>query len=454
MNGNILTPIALFGWVPVVLALFCAMPPRRAVIVAYLGAWLFLPMAAYKPVDGLPEYTKTSATCVGVLLAAAIFDGSRLVSFRPRWFDLPMLVWCLCPFASSLYNDLGVHDGITAAMYQTVDWGLPYLIGRVYFNDLQSIHELAIGLFIGGLVYVPLCLWEIKMSPQLHNMVYGYYQHGFAQTYRFGGWRPMVFMQHGLMVGMWMCMTGLIGMWLWWTGCIRRLGPLPAGPAAAVLLGTAVLCKSTGALVLLAAGLVAMAALKLARLRVAFLALAMVAPLYVGVRASGLWDGQSLLTLSGDVDKDRAASLNVRMINESAMAAHAMQQPVFGWGGWGRNRIHDMTGKDVSITDGFWIITFGTTGLVGVVSFLTVFLLPALWLAAHVSPDQWRHPPLAPLAVFAIVGILFTIDCLPNAMINPIFTVIVGGISNFLAPRALAGATPPSDPAWGLVHAT
>jgi hypothetical protein len=31
-------------------------------LTSYLFAWLFLPMAGYK-VEGLPDYTKTSATC-------------------------------------------------------------------------------------------------------------------------------------------------------------------------------------------------------------------------------------------------------------------------------------------------------------------------------------------------------------------------------------------------------
>jgi hypothetical protein len=242
----------------------------------------------------------------------------------------------------------------------------------------------------------------------------------------------------------------LIGLWLWWTGSVKRLGRLPAGPAGLALLVTAILCKSTGALVLLAVGMVGMAGLKLAKLRVPILALSLVAPLYIVLRVSGLWSGESLLTMSASVDEERSRSLNVRMVNESAMAAHAMEQPVFGWGGWARNRIHDEKGKDISITDGFWIITLGTTGLVGLGSFLTVFLLPALWLISHVPPEQWRRPPLAPLAVLAMVGILFTIDCLPNAMINPIFVVVVGGISNYLVPGALMSPRMDTNPACGL----
>ena len=67
-------------------------------------------------------------------------------------------------------------------------------------NDPASQRTLLISIFIGGLLYVPLCLFEIRMSPQLHKLVYGFHQHIFAQTFRFEGWRPTVFLQHGLAV--------------------------------------------------------------------------------------------------------------------------------------------------------------------------------------------------------------------------------------------------------------
>jgi hypothetical protein len=137
-----LVPIALFGWIPAVLFIFAVLPPRRAVIVAFLFAWLFLPVAAYK-LTGLPEYSKMSATCGGVLLGTLLFDPGRFLTLRPHWADLPMAVWCSVPLASSLSNNLGVYDGLSATLSQTVQWGLPYLIGRLYFSDWAAVRELA-----------------------------------------------------------------------------------------------------------------------------------------------------------------------------------------------------------------------------------------------------------------------------------------------------------------------
>src|SRR5262249_17761958 len=152
-----------------------------------------------------------TATCLSALLGVAIFDTRRLISFRPGWADLPMGIWCVCPLFSSITNDLGAYDGFSSVYYQTVTWGVPYLLGRIYLTDLLGMFELAVAVFLGGLIYVPLCVIEIRFSPQLHTWVYGFHQHSFEQTLRFGGFRPVVFMEHGLMVGMWMSMATMAG---------------------------------------------------------------------------------------------------------------------------------------------------------------------------------------------------------------------------------------------------
>ena len=47
--------------------------------------------------------------------------------------------------ASSLHNGLGVYDGLSAIFEQTVAWGMPYLLGRLYFTDYAGMRELAWG---------------------------------------------------------------------------------------------------------------------------------------------------------------------------------------------------------------------------------------------------------------------------------------------------------------------
>ena len=128
---------------------------------------------------------------------------------------------------------------------------MPYLIGRLYLNSPAGIRDFLWALFLSGLLYAPFALWEIRMSPQLHRIVYGEAQHFFAQTMRGGGWRPMVFMRHGLELSLYMAMAAFAGVTLWRHGRVKKVAGIPSGLLVAALVGTVVLCKSTGATLLL-----------------------------------------------------------------------------------------------------------------------------------------------------------------------------------------------------------
>ena len=164
--------IALFGWIPLVVVLFSTLPGRQAATFAVVGAWLILPPYSLS-VSGLPDYSKNLAASLGMLAGTLIFAPDRLLSFRPRWFDYPMLGYCLCGIVSSLQNELGIYDGLSDALSTSVSWGLPYLFGRLYLGDPEGLYFFAKGMVIGGLWYVLPCLYEVRMSPQLLGNFYG-----------------------------------------------------------------------------------------------------------------------------------------------------------------------------------------------------------------------------------------------------------------------------------------
>ena len=268
--------LVLFIWLPVVAAFFAFLPPRRAVVVSFVTAWLALPNISF-PLSGLPDYTKMSATVAIVLLCMLIFDQGRLFAFRPRWYDLPMVVWCLSMFVSSMTNGLGPYEGIAATLDQLVPWGFPYLIGRCYFTDLDGVRELALGIVIGGLVYVPLCLFEIRMSPILESWVYGIIH---FEPLRFGGYRPKVFLSSGLELGMWMTNSTLICYQLWACGSVKTIRGIGLGKLLLAIIVTSVLCKSTGAIALLVVGIVTLWLTRLTRRSWAIWLLLAVPPAY------------------------------------------------------------------------------------------------------------------------------------------------------------------------------
>lgn len=439
MNSTI-AQLVMLAWLPIVLYLFNRFPAHKAVVIGFVVAWLFLPQKAGFALTGLPDYSRRSVTCYAILLATFIFDFGRFSKFKFGWLDLPMLIWCLCPLASSITNDLGLYDGFSQTLAQTMIWGVPYFLGRIYLNNLAGLRQLATTIFVCGLVYIPLCLYEIRMSPQMHIMVYGYFPHSFGQTQRLGGWRPQVFMEHGLELGMWMMAATLIGIWLWRAGTIRQVWGVPIEWLLIPLLITFVLIKSTGCYFLLALGLVVFFIAKQFRTSIPILIMIAFMIFYLAQNAlteSYITD-QIVATLNNiGLPEDRVASLVYRYNMEEMLVDKARQSIIFGWGGWGRNRVYDYNwyGQlvNISAVDSLWIIVFGINGLVGLSSVFLSFFVPVIGFIKRYPASLWLNRQVAPAAVLAVVLILFMTDCLVNGMINPVFILACGGIAGLAA---------------------
>lgn len=426
---SVFVPLALFGWPLVVLVLFALMSPQRAVAWAFVGAWLFLPMAGY-PIPGLPDYTKTSAATYAAVLGLLLFHPQLLLGIKLRWWDVPAAVMCVAPMVSSLTNGLGPYDGASATVSSFVGVGLPYLCGRAAFRTMEQARELVLVIVWGGLLYVPFCLYEVRMSPQLHTMFYGFMQHSFAMTVRGGGWRPMVFMQHGLAVGLWMAVASVAAFWMWRMKSLPLAFGMKGGWQVLALVTTTVLCKSTGATALM---LAVIATLELGRhggRRWVLLALLLAAPVFLTGRIAGVWDGRFWVEQANEnLSAQRAQSLEFRLDNEDLLMAKALQRPVFGWGGWGRNRVFNDEGRDLTITDGYWIIIMGVNGMVGLAAFYAMLVGPGLLWVSRNGSLIWTAAGAAPV-VLCCVSAIYAIDCIPNAMPNPVF---------LLASAAMAG---------------
>jgi tetratricopeptide (TPR) repeat protein len=464
--------LAMLGWIPCVIVMFAMLPTRQAAAAGVIGAWLFLPPYTL-PIVGLPDFSKITASSVGLLAATLIFSADSLFKFRPRWFDLPMVLWCFSGMFASLANDLGFYDGISTTLGQTLTWGLPYLFGRIYFGDPDGLRYFATAIVIGGLCCVLPCVYEMRMSPQLLANIYGY--GGSGAVARLGGWRPNLFFTTGLELGMWMTAVALTGWWLWRCGAIKRIGQLPFGQVLLpILMATTVICRSTGALALLFAGMGLLWASVRFRTRVLLIALLLAGPLYVSVRATNLWSGQQAVAVAEMVaGADRAESLEYRFSCENLLAARALEQPIFGWGGWARSNVYffeNTSYRKMVPTDGLWIIILGTSGFVGLVLFYVVMILPAVRFVWRCPPRHWGDPQLATCTLVSVFMALYMVDCLLNAFPNMIYVTLAGGLMSIEpnrlratarrqggsapAPRAKVSGHHPQKAALGAIPAT
>ncbi len=436
---------ALWLWLPLVLVLFLLVPARRAVVGALIGSWLFLPQLEI-PIQFIPNYTKVSATSYALLLGALLLDPRRsLFKFRPVWPDIPMGLFLFSGFISSFTNNLGAYDAFAMLLQRSVQYGIPYLLGRCYFQNADDAKEFCKGILLGGLLYVPLCMYEFRMSPQLHRIFYGFSPFtDFSMAQRWGGFRPTVFMQHGLMVGVWMATAAATSFWLWRTKVLTRFMFLPMWLVTGILMVVTVFVKATGAIVLLAAVLGIMWFLLHFRSKSPFVAVIVVIPVYLYVRTTGIWDGIDFSHWLGTkIDEERALSLWYRLTMENATVFHLENRELFGWGGWGRAfdfKVYD-GGLDTTIVpDSFWIVTFGSNGYYGLITIFLFYLLGPALLLWKMGPADWVNSKYAPVTGMALVSLVYSLDCLVNAMINPIFIVMLGSVTGMAARMQYRGS--------------
>ncbi|MBV8882426.1 MAG: hypothetical protein JO235_00270 [Chroococcidiopsidaceae cyanobacterium CP_BM_RX_35] len=334
-------------------------------------------------------------------------------------------------------NALGPYDGLSAVVTQTLVWGVPYYLGRVYLCNLDGLRRLAIGIVIGGLLYVPLCVIERRLTMSLSLKLYGINSpHFVSEINRYGGFRPEVFMESGLMVGLWIGAAALCAFWLWQSGALKQIWGIPLMWVAIILFLTSGYIKASGAFMILLLGLVILFVAKW--LKKAFIVLILIAGivLYLYDGTSGSFQGDQVINaVSTYMDKDRAASLDFRFENEVQLSAKARQKLIFGWGGWGRSRIHKIEygqDQDTAVTDSLWIIIFGTTGILGITSWTASLLLPVINFVQRYPASLWLKPKLAPAVAIAFLLVGYMLDSLVNAMINPVYMLGCGGLVGLL----------------------
>ncbi len=422
-----LVPIVLIAFPFVAVVLRLVLPPGNAVLASTIAGWLFLPVATVE-LPGFPNYGKPAAVGLGLLMILTFFDSGRVLMLRPRLTDLFVGVWCVVPLATALANDLGLKSAVAPCMDHFMALGVPYLAGRAYFADAAGVRAVALAVVIAGAIYVPLCLIEIRLSPQLHRWVYGYHYHEFSQTRRFGGWRPTVFVEHGLIVALVLGFATLIATWLWITRSARAVWGVSTPMVALALLVTFVLCKSTGAVVLYVMGVGALLAARVTGFRWCAVALALIAPSYAAVRLSGSTGGDSIVAVASLVDEGRAASLEFRFDAERLLLERAMRRPLLGWDGYGRNRDTDQ-GYSLAVPDGMWVIALGMYGMVGLCALFGTYVISSLRGLTWAPVRCWNEPAGAAAAGLGAMLALYAIDSVLNAPSSPLFHLAIGSLA-------------------------
>jgi len=440
---NSLAYLMLLIWPVIMIVMFRRMPAHKALVWSLLGAYLLLPPApAAFDFPLLPPFNKDTIPNLMILVICLAMFGRGILRLPESWVGKLLVgMFVLGPIFTVLTNSewiifrsgtslpgLKVTDAIALSINQATLL-FPVLLARQFLSTADEHRDLLVILMICGIIYSIPMLMEVRLSPILNLKVYGYFQHSFAQALRGGGYRPVVFLSHGLWVAFFAMTTAMAALALWKAdrGDRRSMYLLVGGYLIIVL----VLCKSLGALVF-AIALTPLIIFVGQRFQViiAFI-LVMLALSYPVLKNTDLMPAEFLLEQAGKVSEERRGSLYFRFYNEDLLLERANEKPLFGWGSWGRNHLHNPeNGEILTVTDGRWIIAFGVFGWIGFIAEFGLLALPLvlLWRASRNIPKERISPYVGPLALLLAINVL---DLLPNATLTPLTWLLAGALLGY-----------------------
>lgn len=436
--------LALAAWFPISLYCFWRYPVRTALLIDFLGGWALLPGAAYSPVPQSFEFwilpvslpagyflTKATVTSLAALVGVMLADRQAYQRFRLAFWDLPILVWCVVPLLSGIANSQPAPSVFVSATYQSLAWGVPYFIGRMYFADTESLRSAARAFVIAGLAYVPVCLIEIFTGPQFYAHVYGFEPYRWMGAGRYLGYRPVGFLEDGTQLGIWMATSALIAVWLWKRRSVEQVLGLPIGVAAGVLVAITLMCQSGASIVLLVVLLpfVFLSTRHLPRAMAALLIFGILA--FAGLRLANFISFSKLdrqyatvRDTASFLKKIKRGSFDWRMRQDDAHLAAALERPVLGTAEW------DWWSGKPERPWGLWLLAFGMYGGIGLLALECVELLPVvrvirLSLArSDIQAFNLRHALAAAILMSAVNALV------NSSMILPIL-IVIGGVSTW-----------------------
>lgn len=460
--------VLYFLWPLVTIILFQRFNLQAAIICAIVGGYLLVPTRVGHNLPLLPSLNKdTVPAFLAALMAIIMLKQQQMASYKPN-LKLPfntikmpvlpgwlpksligrglLLMIIVGAVGTVVTNGDGqVAGGQRLRALQPYDAFniiltilaaiVPFFLARKFLGSAQAHLVLLTLLVIAGLAYSLLVLYEVRMSPRLNLQIYGFRPKSWVQSLRGGGFRPTVFLENGLYVTMFIgCMSlAAFGAMRASTGA-RRIQFLLAG---LWLLAVLTVSNSLGALLITVVCLPVLFLLG-SRGQLLFAgAIAGAVLTYPMLRSADLVPTQGILSIIERVDPNRVGSLRFRFENEDILLDRAKQRPIFGWGGWNRSRVFDERGRDISVTDGRWIIVMGQNGWVGYIGQYGLLTLPIILLAIR----QRRFEPSMATAGLCVVTAANLVDSLPNGGINTVTWLMAGALMGRLELPARSSAT-------------
>jgi hypothetical protein len=440
-----LPPLAvLLVWIPAAAFLFRRFPVRVAILVNFFAGWAILPGAQYTPTTELfpywilgvclpSAYFFTKATVIGLSAVAGMLlvRSADWRLWRPSLADLPMLLWCCAPLLSTHAHLNLLPRGLFGAAYHLLAWGIPWMLGRIYFSDRASLLLFAKSCVFAGLCYVPVCLVEWISGPRIYVWFYGYQPYRLIGADRYFGYRPIGLLEDGNQLGIWMAAAALLAIALAYHRLADRVWRIPMAWAAILLVGATLLCQSVGSIILLICLLpfvllrhraIVYIALVVVVLGIAAFAVFLAIP-HTSLRAIAASSGL-VRHVGGALQSIGRHSLVWRLTRDESHLAVAMRHPLLGSGEWNWWRTGDTRPWSL------WLLVFGMYGAVGVIALGALFFLPLLHSARIKRPASETVSRFLLRALAALI-LLNAFDALLNGDLILVYLLAMGGLSSW-----------------------
>lgn len=435
--------IALIAWFPITILLFISFRPHIAAMISLVGGVAVLPSMRAIHLPFLPDLDQYTVPLYASFLMVAVRYPKRLVAARPGSGG-EALVIAMCfgavitnitntdaqIFGTNILPGMRPTDIINDTLHLAVLWGLPFLLGRVLIRSTSDAIDVLVVLALAGLIYVPLIMWELYAGPVLHAKIYGAApaHSTFSQNMKFGGYRPVVLMNHGLTLSSFMFYATVA-----WVALskirhmpFRMIPPAPIVGGMTVIVG---LCKSVGVWLYAAAVIPVLYAVRPKAQLFAAICLSVTILTYPFLRSLDMIPIETVAEVAQEfVGLRSARSFKARIGSEDQIIDRTAERYFFGWGHGGRSMIYDpVTGQLTSIVDGLWLIQFGVGGIFRFIMLFLFLLFPVFYAYKRLGKISNTTTRQVLCALVWIVAIR-TFDLLPNSTVDPYLTFLGGTI--------------------------
>ena len=245
------------GWAVATWAMFWRCRPAVAVLGSFLGGWILLPVGSYPAgsADAVFPYwiiglalpsdmllTKAVAAPAAAFLGVLLFDRQALARLRPVVGSTRRSPCGACGRRSRRRSRPSrVPRRCSPIGYLAAAWGLPWLLGRLYFASRRRPAPARQGHWCcRRSACLPFSLVEGALGPVVYDAVYETHPFRADGAVRYVGFRPLGFFEHGNQFGLWISLGALAALWLAISSGAARwrwVGGDPAGDGAGRAIG-------------------------------------------------------------------------------------------------------------------------------------------------------------------------------------------------------------------------